>query len=483
MLLRHSALYMAGRIIPGVVSLLTLAAFTRILTPDQYGLYTLVIAASAIVNAFFFQWLNLSLGRFLQAHDHKPGDLLSTALSGYVVLVVASGIIGCATARFWPDRTLRWLIILTVVIVWAQAWYDLNLKILNARLAPVRYGVITSAKALLAVGIGLALFYLGLGVAGVLFGLVLGLLFPSLFVWRHWQGISIRACDARLLKAFINYGAPLTVTFMLTIVLDSSDRFLLGWYLNAKAVGVYAAVYILTQQSLGILMGAVHLAAFPLAIQALEDRGASEARVQLGKNIVMLLLLSVPATVGLLILSNNIAAVVLGHAFQAEARNIIMIVAVGTFVGGVQSYYLSYSFQLARKMRGLLWTLLWAAFANVGLNLWWIPKDGVIGAAYATLGGYAVGAVVSWYLGRRVFALPPLPKEVYKVGLAALGMAAILFPTVNWRGPIALLEQVSLGCFAYTLLLIMGDVSQSRVRFRLFVQKIKEVRRRQWVST
>lgn len=482
MLLRHSALYLLGRLLPGVVSLLTLALYTRLLTAGEYGRYALVIAAVGIVNAICFQWLNLSLGRFLQAHDNSPSELLCTALTGFSVLVVTTGVLGCAAAWLWPDKTMRWLIILAVGIVWAQAWYDLNLRIVNARLAPVRYGLITSIKALLAVCVGVAFFYLGEGVAGILLGLMAALLLSTLFGWRHWHGLSMRGFNPRLLRTFIVYGAPLTLTFMLSMVLDSSDRFLLGWYMNAKAVGAYAAAYVLTQQSLGLLMGAVHLAAFPLAVHALEEKGAVEARIQLRQNFLMLLLLSVPATVGLVMLANNIAAVVLGHGFRAQAGEIIIIVALATFIGGVQSYYFSYSFQLARKMNGLVWTLFWAALANVGLNLWWIPRYGVLGAAFATLAAYIVGLLVSWHLGRRVFVLPAFPKDVYKVGLAAVGMAVSLLPTENWRGPIALLKQVSLGCVVYALLLLLGDVGQFRFQLMLSLRKIKPWQRRAGAS-
>ena len=483
MLLRHSALYLLGRLLPGVVSLLTLALYTRLLTAGEYGRYALVIAAVGIVNAICFQWLNLSLGRFLQAHDNSPSELLSTALTGFSVLVVTTGVLGCAAAWLWPDKTMRWLIILAVGIVWAQAWYDLNLKIVNARLAPVRYGLITSIKALLAVGVGAAFFYLGGGVAGILLGLMAALWLSTLFGWRHWHGLSMRGFNPRLLRTFIGYGAPLTLTFMLTMVLDSSDRFLLGWYINAKAVGAYAAAYVLTQQSLGMLMGAVHLAAFPLAVHALEEKGAVEARIQLRQNFLMLLLLSVPATVGLVMLANNIAAVVLGHGFRAQAGEIIIIVALATFVGGVQSYYFSYSFQLKRQMRGQVWTVLWAAVANVGLNLWWIPRHGVIGAAYATLSAFLVGLVVSWHLGKHIFALPAFPGEGYKVVLASLGMAACLWPIAKWRGPIALLEQILLGCIVYIVLLLIFDMGQSQFKLTTYFHKSKPWQRRFRTST
>jgi len=470
MLVRHSALYLLGRIIPGAVNLLALALYTRLLTADQYGHYALVIAAVGIVNAVFFQWLSLGLGRFLPAHEGQPQALLSTALTGFLIVVAITGVLGGAVAWLWPDKTLRWFIILAVAVGWAQAWFDLNLKIVNVRLAPIRYGLLSSVKALLALSVGVALFYLGLGAFGILLGLMIGLLISTLFVWKHWYGLSVRQHNMRLFKDFIGYGAPLILTFMLTLVLDVSDRFLLGWLINAKVVGAYAAAYDLTQQSLGLLMGVVNLAAFPLVVRALEEKGVAEAQNQLRQNALMLLVISVPATVGLVMLADNIAVVMLGTEFREGAGNIIAVVALAIFVGGIMSYYFNYSFQLASKMGGQAWSMMWAALANVGFNLWWIPIYGVLGAAYATLGGFVVGLSASWYLGRQIFVLPALPKESYKVVLASVGMAASLSLTVDWRGPVVLLGQVLLGCIVYTMLLLIFDVGQSRLTLRGYLR-------------
>ena len=474
MVIQHSILYFLGRIIPGAVSLLALALFTRLMSADQYGLYVLAIAAMSMINAVCFQWLNLSLGRYLPAHERQPQALLSTALMGFLVLVVATGALGGAVAWLWPDETLRWLIILAVIISWAQAWFDLNLKIVNARLAPIRYGLPSSVKALIAVSAGTALFFLGLGVIGILLGLMISLLISPLLVWKHWHGFSAKKHDARLLKDFIGYGAPLTLTVMLTLVLDVSDRFFLGLFINAKAVGAYAAAYDLAQQSLGMLMGIVHLAAFPLVVRVLEEKGDEEARNQLRQNAFLLMAISLPATIGFVLLAGNIAAVVLGAAFREGAGHIITIVALAIFVGGIKSYYFDYSFQLACKVRGLIVTVLVAALANVGFNLWWIPVYGVLGAAYATLGAFVVGLFVSMYLGRKVFTLPPLPKETYKVLLASGGMAAGLGLTLNWHGTFMLFTQVILGCSIYVTLLIVLNVAQLRLKLDSFFRKIKE---------
>jgi O-antigen/teichoic acid export membrane protein len=256
-----------------------------------------------------------------------------------------------------------------------------------------------------------------------------------------------------LLKELAAYGAPLALTFMLVLIVDLSDRLILGWLIGPEAVGGYAAAYDLAQQSLGMLTGVVHLAAFPLAVRAFETGGVAEARAHLQTSGYTLLAIALPATIGLVMLANNIATVMLGSEFRESAGVIMRWVALAVLVGTLKAYYLDYSFQLGRRMRTQVWTVGIAAITNVTLNLLLIPVHGPLGAAYATLGAFVAGFSVSWYLGRKIFPLP-LPRQLYKPLLASCGMAAVLWPTISWRSGRDLMIQVVIGVFAYALSLL-----------------------------
>ena len=65
------------------------------------------------------------------------------------------------------------------------------------------------------------------------------------------------------------------MTVALSFVIDSSDRFLLGWLLIDAAVGQYAVAFDLTSFSIGLLLTIVNLAAYPLMIRALRNTALS----------------------------------------------------------------------------------------------------------------------------------------------------------------------------------------------------------------
>ena len=54
MLLRHSALYLLARGVPGLVNFFAIAIYTRMLSPEEYGRYALVVAGVGLFNVNFF---------------------------------------------------------------------------------------------------------------------------------------------------------------------------------------------------------------------------------------------------------------------------------------------------------------------------------------------------------------------------------------------------------------------------------------------
>lgn len=181
MLLRHSAYYLMARGVSGIINFLAIAIYTRILSPEDYGRYILVIAGVGLFDVVLFQWLRLSMSRFLPAHLDDPKPLLSTVLAVFLALVLLTGCGGIVLSWIWPDHTLRKLIILAVPLLWAQAWFELNLSLSAVKLLPGRYGLMYGLKSACALAAGAFLIVMGLRAYGPLLGVLVGMLASPLF--------------------------------------------------------------------------------------------------------------------------------------------------------------------------------------------------------------------------------------------------------------------------------------------------------------
>jgi O-antigen/teichoic acid export membrane protein len=154
------------------------------------------------------------------------------------------------------------------------------------------------------------------------------------------------------------------------------------------------------------------------------------ARRQLNENGALVFSIALAAAAGLVVLAPVVIDVIVGPELRDGARLVLPWIAVGGAIGGIKSFHLDIAFHLSRFSRGLLAASATAAAGNILLNLLLIPRFGIVGAAWASLLSFVLGASVSALLGRRVFSMPPLaPLAVRGFAVAA----AVATGAQAWR--------------------------------------------------
>ena len=435
MVLRYSLHYLIARGIPALVNFLAIAVYTRLLSPDAYGRYILVLAGVNIANLTVFQWLRLSLVRYLPAYQEQEGVLLGTIGRIYLILMAGVGVLG-GVAGLIVGGEWRSLVLVAVLLLWMQAWFELNVELLRARLQTRAYGWAMGVRSVGALALGTLFILGGLGAFGPLLGLVLSMAVVGLgFAYRHWRTVKLQLDNERLFP-LLRYGLPLAGTLILSYIVSVSDRFLIAWLLDEAQAGIYAAGYDLANQPVILLMSIVNLAAYPLIVQVWEHEGEASAQAYLVRNLRLLLIVGVPATVGLAMLARPFGELVLGASFHS-ASAVVPLIALGTLLDGLRVYHTDLAFHLGQRTTRQLQIILWVFLINLGLNLLWIPHMGIRGAAWATVVAYGMALILSIWQGRNIQAVPLGFQELLRTGGAGIGMGLglwILTPWIGWVG-------------------------------------------------
>lgn len=461
-LLSHAGIYLIARGVPGVLAFLAIPLFSRLLSPADYGRYALVAATAALLNAVLFQWMRLSLVRYLPAYQHDPARLKSTLLACSVLLVLAAGAAGSLAWIIPGASAWRSVVLPCWAVLAAQAFFDLSCEYARADIRPWNYMALQLLRACCGVGVGALLIVLGARWWGPLGGLAIGMMLAVAIAFtRDWGDARIRIDPAALRKIAV-YGIPLSITVALTIVIGTCDRFLIAWKLGEAQAGVYSVAIDFTTQTLTLLMLAINLSVFPMAVRAWERHGPDAAREQMRHNAALLLAVGVPCVVGLALLSPGIAHCFLGAKFRTAAARLMPIVAAGTFLGGLKAYHFDAAFQFAHRTIWQVWIVLAAAVANVALNLFAIPLLGIEGSAGASVIAFAIAIGLTVWLGRRHFALPFPMRACWQVIASAGAMGLVLFPLRGHIGALALAGQIAMGIAVYAMLLIACDFLKLR---------------------
>jgi O-antigen/teichoic acid export membrane protein len=422
--------YLPANVVQGVVGFLAIVLFTRLLSPEEFGRYALAFSVFTLAHVAVFTWLEAAMARFWAAS--KPGADLQGHFAGLyrtaLLLTAAFVPLALLAVWLWPaDPLFRIAVAVGLMGCPVRCLVKLAQERLRAEGEVSKSAGIdmTVTAAGLLIGVGFALG--GAGGAAPLLGLGLGplLVLPFVFPgeWRRGRGARL---DPTRMRAYAAYGYPIAASLALTVVLASTDRFLLAVFLDEAAVGAYHAGYSIANRTLDVLFLWLGTAGQPALVMALERGGRDRLTTAAREQLSTFLLIGLPAAAGVALVARPLAQVLIGEDLRADAVAVTPWIALSALLYGLTAYYFGQAFTLGRKTTALLGAMAIPALFNVVLNLILVPRFGLIGAAWATTASFGIGLVATLALGRRVLPLPMAWESLARCGLATAGMAVVV---------------------------------------------------------
>ena len=460
--------YLPANMVQGVVGLLGIVVFTRLLTPEAYGAYALAFSASSLVQTGALTWLEAAMARFY-ARQEAAGDLgghFATIYRafGVIALVVLAG-----------GGLVLWLVPLAAPLKAAVAaglvatpLRSLVKLAQEHRRAAGRVG----GSALLDIGqtagaflFGAGLAALGAGGAAPLIGAGVASALCLVFVLSGELKLASQgAFEPPRVADYARYGLPVSLSLILALALAATDRFVLAGVLGPGSVGAYHAGYSLSSRTLDVLFIWLGAAGGPAAVAALERGGAKALAETAGEQASVMVLICLPAAVGLALVARPLADVLVGEDLRAGAARVTPWIAFSGLMAGITTYYFHTAFTLGRRTGLLLLAMAIPAAANLALTLVLIPRYGLDGAVWATAASYLLGAFASAGLGRLAMPLPFPWDAVLRCGAAAAGMALAVMLCPSPGGLAELALKAGVGVVSYAILAFALDAAEVRSR-------------------
>lgn len=281
---------------------------------------------------------------------------------------------------------------------------------------------------LLTAGAALAALFGDTGLTGLavafLAGTLVGPLTAAVLTRRtgvapDWHAVS-RASLVRLNRGTWIIG----VASLVLMVLFRIDTVMIAWFVDDRAVGIYAAAYRLLETTLFVGFVAARVL-FPLMASTPEPKRVQHY-TELG--ISMMAAVYVPYATLLWCRGHGVLRILFGTQFADEGTGMLAWLAPAPLFFGM-SYLASFSVVAAGPTLRALYSSLVALVVNLGLNLALIPRYGGLAAAFTTTLSYAVYAAALILLGRTRMGTPRLPRVLLPaVAASALACAPLLAP-------------------------------------------------------
>lgn len=443
------------------------------LGPDAFGRYAIGAAIIVLVNTALLDWLRVSAIRFysLAARETQPEiratlDLLaagiSLGLTGLLLAAIAAG------ADFRLPATLLAASVLGGI---GAGLFDYHGAIARARFLDAAYARLILVKNLLALILMVGGAWITRDPAIVLFGSAISAAVALLLVRRKLVDapFSIAAADRKLAWSFLAYAMPLIGSNAIYSLIPLFNRSLLAGSHGFAEAGYFSLASDMGLKLFGTFASALEILLLREVIRLDETRGRQAALNRIGRNVVVVLMVTLPVAVGLWLVLPAFERLLVPPSFHGHFSAYLTILLPGFAALAISQAAFLPVFLLGKRT-GLAPLATGLGFAcNLVLVL--IPglSSGPYRYAVAQASAFLVALAVT--AGMALRSLPSWPpiRDGVAVLFAVLAMAAAVLPLAG-RFP-ALFElalQIGVGALVYAAVILGCDVLRLRTRLALW---------------
>ncbi|HET8702189.1 MAG TPA: O-antigen translocase [Nitrococcus sp.] len=199
-------------------------------------------------------------------------------------------------------------------------------------------------------------------------------------------------------KPLLGLGVAMMWAGVLGLLVDLVTRGLISRHLGVDAAGIYQAAWALSGTFAGFVLSAMGYDFYPRLTAVIRDHAAAAREVNEQTEIGILLAL--PGLLIILALAKWVIWALYSAKFAAAA-NVLAWMVLGMF-GRVVSWPLGYIQLAAGAGSWFMVTEATSLALEVAFVIWFVPRFGVVGAAYAFALSYALYTPAMMWVGRRL---------------------------------------------------------------------------------
>ena len=386
------AVYGLGEVVVKAFSLISLPIYTRVFSPDEFGILSYVLTLGGLLSAVLVLGGDSAYARFFfEARTVERRRLITSTWIGFLgawsvaVCLLLVPFAGSVAQFSFADTSSTPLLVVMVLTGPVSLINKMCAQVLRNEFRPAAYTILNVVATVLVIGIAItAVVGLKMGLIGVLLGtLVAELLMLPVRLWTA-RSMFCFCFSSTILRELLKFGVPIVPTSLAYWVFLTSDRLILGKLSTLEQLGLYSVANSLVNLAT-IAIYAFGQAWSPHAVKIYEEQ-RDAAPAFYGRVMTYLLCGFGVLAVGITVFGPELLQVLTGARYQgadvAIAPLAIAMVAMASTqvtAGGIT---------LAKRTHYLATHSWIAAVLNVILNLVLDGPFGMLGAAWATALAY-----------------------------------------------------------------------------------------------
>ncbi|MFD2532958.1 lipopolysaccharide biosynthesis protein [Gracilimonas halophila] len=419
-LLKHSKNYISAEVLTKGLAFITLPIFTRLMSPDEYGVLSVFVSFTGILAIIFGFGIRGAIGRYY----YEDTDDFFEYFSSNFWFVLSASIGLTVLVIIFRDEIYKFLnipygmIYIALGITIPQVIYQLYQAYLTAAKSSKKVATLNVTYAFVSTVLAIIIMYqmsderyyakaIGQAIGVILmFGITL---------WYLNDHIKFNV-EKKHLKYSLVFGLPIVVHLLSQNILNTFDQIIINQLVGSRETGLYSVAY-----KIGMIQNIISMGILkswtPIFYEKLNENKISDIN-DLAKKYA--LIVSFVAVV-LIFFSKEVITILVDKEYH-EALIIIPIIVVSYFFFFVYTMYVNYAFYQKKTKKIALFTII-AGGLNIGLNYLLIPEYGYIAAAWTTLASYGILFILHYINVKWVLDI----KEITSLKVFVLPIIMILF--------------------------------------------------------
>ncbi len=387
---KQTSIYGIGntfRKLSGVIILPLIQIYT---TPEEFGAYTLletIFIFTAVISGWgvkagFDRWYHE-----MPSESEKKSLFFTVSLFNYLMTILFAVGVGLLL-YFFSVPLLKFE--LTTKVVWLftiggilRLFQDLPFSLLRLMHKAKEQTLYASFNVFLT--ILFTLYFMSvrkMGFEGIYLGLFWAHLITLFTLIPIFYGHVKFSFRTTYLKEMIIYGIPLMISNILTTVLNLSDRHIINHFQNTAESGNFGLAF-----KVANLLDMIFVASFITSftyfyLQKMHDPESMKVFNRLQRYFIIVL---ASAGFGKVLFASEITWIVSsGDSYYQEGVMLIPFLILGLIFSGLRRFF-TLPLNKHKKTLAISKILIIAGIINFGLNILWVPKYGMQGAAWSTL--------------------------------------------------------------------------------------------------
>ncbi|PIR62528.1 MAG: hypothetical protein COU65_03080 [Candidatus Pacebacteria bacterium CG10_big_fil_rev_8_21_14_0_10_42_12] len=358
-----------------------IAVLSRLLTPEDFGIFAIVAIALGLVEASTQTGVNTTILQSNRSISYYLDTAWVIAIVRGLIIAIVMTVLGFGLSIYYEKESLRFLVAIAALVPLIKGFINPSLILLQKEFLFLREALLKIGLLVAEILVAIVIAFYFHSVLALIVGLIAAALLEVFLSFKLFADRPSFFFHTSRAKEILINAKGLSPAALLSYILDNVDDLIVGKIVGAYQLGLYHNAYSLAHKPNYDMSKALGHSVFPVYTKIVDDR--IRLRKAFVKSSLAFMGFAFFVTLPAIIFPTQLVAIVLGEQWLSVASVLPLLAIAGLLHSGNN---LVYNLLMATKRYAILnMHLFFSMITLIGSLIYFVNLNGLIGSGQALL--------------------------------------------------------------------------------------------------